>query len=255
MAIGWEQHNIEIHQNRELWQRKEALRKVYAQFYREISARLDPTVSGIVVELGSGLGNIKEHIPQCVTSDIFPNPWLDRVENVYGLSFPNGTVGCLILFDVWHHLRYPGAALAEFGRVLGPGGRIVVLEPAMGLIGRFVFGHFHHEPLGTGEQIQWEAPPGFSGRDSLYYAAQANASRVFGAYEFSERLRGWRVLEIKYFSALGYVASGGFRGPQLYPTALLPCLDWVDSLLSKFPRLASRMLVVLEKIAKVDEHV
>jgi SAM-dependent methyltransferase len=247
MAITQEQHNLEIHENREFWDRKAVLRRVYAQFYREIAGRLDPTTPGLVVELGSGLGNIKEHVPQCITTDIFPNPWLDRVENAYDLSFQDGAVGHLILFDVWHHLQYPGTALAEFARVLGPNGRIIVFEPAMGLVGRFVFGRFHHEPLGLGDEIRWEAPPGCSVRDCPYYAAVANASRVFGSGDFDDKFRGWRVLEIKYFSALAYVASGGFRGPQLYPAALLPCLNWMDSLLSTVPKLASRMLVVLEK--------
>jgi hypothetical protein len=83
MATSLEQHNIEIHQNREFWNKKAVLRKVYSQFYQEIAARLDPAVPGLIVELGSGLGNIKEHIPHCITTDIFLNPWLDHVENAF----------------------------------------------------------------------------------------------------------------------------------------------------------------------------
>jgi hypothetical protein len=47
-------------------------------------------------------------IPECVTTDIFPNPWLDRVENAYALNFADASVGNLILFDVFHHLEFPG---------------------------------------------------------------------------------------------------------------------------------------------------
>src|ERR1700730_2279149 len=147
MATSSEQHNIEIQQNREFWRKKPVLRKVYSQFYREIAARLDSAIPGLVVELGSGMGNGKEYVPQCITTDIFSNPWLDRVENAYELSFENETVGHLILFDVWHHLQYPGTARREFSRVLAPNGRIIIFEPSMGLVGRFVFGCFHHEPL------------------------------------------------------------------------------------------------------------
>jgi SAM-dependent methyltransferase len=245
--ICLEQHNHEIHQNFEFWNKKAVLRKVYSQFYRQIAARVSPAARGLTVELGSGMGNIKEHVPDCVTTDIFPNPWLDRVEDAYQLSFGDGTVGNLILFDVWHHLQYPGTALREFDRVLGPNGRLIVFEPAMGLVGRFVFGRFHHEPLGMENEIEWDAPADFSSRDCAYYAAQGNASRVFGSAAFRDKLRHWRVAEIQYFAGLAYVASGGFRGPQLYPTALLPCFNLVDSLLSRIPKLASRMLVVLEK--------
>jgi SAM-dependent methyltransferase len=247
MPVDLEQHNIEIFENRELWEKKPLLRRVYAQFYREIARRLNPDLPGLIVELGSGMGNIKEHCPQCITSDIFPNPWLDRVENAYHLSFGDGELSHLILFDVWHHLRYPGMALQEFSRVLAPGGRIIVFDPAMGLIGRFVFGHFHHEPLGLEEKIEWNAPDGFSGREPEYYAAQGNASRVFGSAAFNEQLRMWRIAEVKYFSGLAYVASGGFRGPQLYPERLWPFLNLIDSALSRIPKIASRMLVVLER--------
>ncbi len=247
MTLRVEQHNIEIRENRELWEKKPLLRKVYGQFYREITRRLNPTIPGLIVELGSGMGNIKEHIPGCITTDIFPNPWLDHVENAYHLSFGQGEVSHLILFDVWHHLKYPGAALQEFARVLSPGGRIIVFDPAMGLIGRFVFGHFHHEPLGLEDKIEWNAPDGFTGSEDKYYAAQGNASRVFGSEELKSELRMWHVIEVKHFSGLAYVASGGFRGPQLYPAALWPFFNQMDSVLSRFSWLASRMLVVLEQ--------
>lgn len=249
MSLSLEQHNIEIQENRTLWEKKPLLRKVYAQFYREIARRLNPAIPGLIVELGSGMGNIKEHIPQSITTDIFPNPWLDRVENAYQLSFRQGEVGHLILFDVWHHLRYPGTALQEFARVLAPGGRIIVFDPAMGLTGRFVFGHFHHEPLGLEEEIEWSAPNSFTRTEAAYYAAQGNASRVFGSEAFKDKLRMWRIIEVKYFSGIAYLASGGFRGPQLYPVGFWPLLNQMDSILSRFPKLASRMLVVLDRKA------
>jgi SAM-dependent methyltransferase len=242
-----DQHNREIQENREFWRRKPVLQKVYAEFYSEIARRVDRKAPGLIVELGSGMGNIKEHIPECITTDVFPNPWLDQVENAYALSFADQSVGTLILFDVWHHLEYPGAALKEFTRVLRPNGRVIVFEPAMGLLGKFVFGRFHHEPLGLGDEITWDAPPEFTAAAAAYYAAQGNASRVFGRREFEEKLQGWRQREVRYFSGLAYLGSGGFRGPQLYPGALLPVLSGIDALLSRLPALASRMLVVLEK--------
>ena len=251
-STGLEQHNLEIHQNREHWERKPLLQKVYGQFYREIARRIEDTIPGRIVELGSGMGNIKQHVPCCITTDVFTNPWLDQVENAYDLSFSDGMISHLILFDVWHHLEYPGTALREFHRVLTARGRLIVFEPAMGLLGRFIFGCFHHEPLGLSESIHWEAPPGFLRDQPGYYAAQGNASRVFGSDQFHSRLGAWRVVEITHFSALAYLGTGGFRGPQLYPVKLLPLLNRVDSVLSRFPSLASRMLVVLEKVSEPE---
>jgi SAM-dependent methyltransferase len=247
MVGNLEQHNTEIHENREHWNRKPLLRQVYSELYREIACRVDPEISGLVVELGSGMGNIKEHLPSCITTDVFPNPWLDRVENAYALSFHDATVGHLILFDVWHHLQYPGEALREFSRVLANRGRIVIFEPAMGVLGKFVFEHFHHEPLALKDEIQWDAPDDFCRESPGYYAAQGNASRIFGTDEFRTKLDGWRVMDVKYYSAVAYLGTGGFRGRQMYPSAFLPLLHFTDKLLSKVPMLASRMLVILEK--------
>jgi len=247
MEVSREQHNVEINENRWHWERKPLLRKVYSQFGREIAKRVDRTIPGLVVEVGSGMGNLKEHLPDCITTDMFPNQWLDRVEDAYDLTFAPGTVAHLILFDVWHHLQYPGTALREFYRVLTEHGKVIIFEPAMGVFGRLVFGHLHHEPLGLNEEIQWEAPASFIRERLGYYAAQGNASRVFGSNAFRAQLRSWRVAEVSYFSALAYLGTGGFRGPQLYPMAVLPLLNRLDSFLSRFTSLASRMLVVLEK--------
>jgi SAM-dependent methyltransferase len=246
MGTPLEQHNIEIHQNRENWERKPGLRAVYGKFYREISARIRRDIDGRIVELGSGLGNIKASIPECITTDIFPNPWIDQVEDAYQLSFDDGSVSNLILFDVWHHLQFPGSALKEFRRVLGRGGRIIIFDPAMGLIGRFFLGCFHHEPLGLNQPITWEAPNGSSSKEFGYYAAQGSASRIFTKPEFKSRLADWRITELTYFSGLAWVATGGFRGPRLVPGVVLEWLTSVDAVLSKLPWMASRMLVVLE---------
>jgi ubiquinone/menaquinone biosynthesis C-methylase UbiE len=54
----------------------------------------------------------------------------------------------LILFDLFHHFEFPGVALREFERVLLAGGRLILMEPGFGLLGRFIYQRFHHEPLG-----------------------------------------------------------------------------------------------------------
>ena len=242
------QHNIEIQRNREAWQRKPMLREVYHDFYRRIAGRIDPSIPGPVVELGSGMGRIKEVIPQCLTTDLFPNPWLDRHENCYELSFADGSVSHLVLFDVWHHLRYPGTALREFHRVLAPGGRLILFEPAASWCGRLVYHFFHHEPVAVRDPITWDAPAGFTAADADYYAAQGSATRLFWWGEGHDRLAGWRLREVCPFSSFDYFASGGFSGPQLGGRFLHGLMRSLDFITTPFPRVfAARLLVVLEK--------
>ena len=242
------QHNTEIHQNLTYWNRKSLLRDAYANFHREIAARLKGLPPGSIVECGSGVGNLKAVVPDCVTTDLFPNPWIDRVENVYALTFDTASIAAIVLFDVFHHLEYPGTALAELNRVLIPGGRIVIFEPAMGLLGRIALGLFHHEPLGLRRPIVWDAPPLFRPDQQSYYAAQGNAWRIFARNACLLHSADWTITEVRFFPALLYLLSGGFRGPTLIPRALVPFAKIIDRLLEICPRLfASRMLVVLQK--------
>ncbi len=148
LSIPPEQHRIEVERNRRTWCDKPVIREVYRGIYTEIAARLRKDLTGATVEVGSGMANIKEVIPHCVTTDLFENPWIDRRENAYRLTFAKGAVANLILCDVWHHLAHPGTALGEFARVVQPGGRVVLFEPGMGLLGKLIYGCFHHEPLG-----------------------------------------------------------------------------------------------------------
>ncbi len=241
-------HNIEIQRNLLHWQSKPLLRDLYATFYREIAARLEGRVAGPVVECGSGIGNLKSVLPECVTTDIFPNPWIDQTENVFALSFADSSIAAVILFDVFHHLEYPGSALAELRRVIQPGGRLVLFEPAAGLLGRTVLGLFHHEPLGFGQDITWDAPAGWDPHHARYYASQANAWRIFRQGEHASRLAAWRTREVAYYPALSWLLSGGLRGPQLCPRVVLPFVRTLDRGLAFAPSVfASRMLIVLEK--------
>ena len=149
---------------------------------------------------------------------------------------------------MWHQLERPTAALRELPRVLEPGGRVIRFEPAISLLGRVLYGLFHHEPLGLSDPIGWDTPADFSPAATAYYAAQGNATRMFLWGEAKGRLDGWRVAEVTALSSLSYFASGGFSKPQCYPDTWLPFMQSVDRWLSNWPSLfGARLLVVLEK--------
>jgi SAM-dependent methyltransferase len=170
------------------------------------------------------------------------------VENAYRLSFHESSVANLVLFDVWHHLEYPANFLAEAARVLIPGGRLIVMDPAMSWTGRLVYGLFHHEPLGwrvrfSGKPVELRDPERLP-----YFAAQSSAHRLLNRREVPELLDGWRLEDIKQATSFAYLASGGFRGRQLYPDLALPLVKIIDRVLGICPTLfAARLLVVLSK--------
>lgn len=246
--MGIDLHQDFITKNSDYWNRKPLLRVLYGDFYRLIAQKLSNLPDAKIVELGSGLGNIRDVIPNCLRTDLFPNPWIDQVENAYQLSFANESVSDLILTDVFHHLKYPGTALREFSRVLRKGGRVVMLEPCISALGLLVYGVLHDEPIAITGGIQWHAPESWSPEKIDYYAAQGNATRIFVGRKFLHKLNNWQKVETRRLSAIAYAASGGFSKPQLYPTSMLPLIKKFEKVLDLFPVLfATRLLVILQK--------
>ena len=246
--MGIHLHQDLINKNSEYWNRKPLLQKLYGDFYRLVAQNLSNLPDGKIVELGSGLGNIREVIPNCLRTDLFPNPWIDQIENAYKLSFADESVSDLILMDVFHHLKYPGTALKEFSRVLRKGGRVVMLEPCISVLGLLVYGVLHDEPIAVTKEIMWNAPEGWSSDNIDYYAGQGNATRIFVGDRFRHKLIDWQKIVTFRRSAIAYAASGGFSKPQLYPTSMLPLIKRLEKVLDLFPSLfATRLLVILEK--------
>ncbi|RIK31466.1 MAG: methyltransferase type 11 [Anaerolineae bacterium] len=246
--MGINLHQDLINKNHELWNRKPILQVAYRDLYRLAAGQLSELPNPRIVELGSGMGHIREVIPQCITTELFPFPWIDRIENAYKLSFEDESISDLISTDVFHHLKYPGAALTEFHRVLRPGGRVILLEPCMSLLGLIVYGLLHVEPIAITKRIEWLAPADWSPENLDYYAAQGNATRIFVGKKFRPQLAAWKSIKTIRLSALTYAASGGYSGPQLYPTGMYSVVRSFEKVLNLFPLLfATRLLVVLEK--------
>ena len=125
MTAPLAQHQAEIERNLRAWNAKPLLKEIYAGFYRRILGLIDPAIPGRIVEIGSGIGNLKAHLPGALATDLFPNPWLDVACDGYELPFRRASLSHLVLFDVFHHLRAPNAFLREARRVLVTGGRLV----------------------------------------------------------------------------------------------------------------------------------
>ena len=244
MTAPLAQHQTEIERNLCAWHAKPLLQHIYAGFYRRILQLIDPAIPGRVVEIGSGIGNLKSHLPGALATDLFPNPWLDLVCDGYDLPFRPASLSHLVLFDVFHHLRAPNAFLREARRVLAPGGRLVLFEPYISCCSYPVYSLLHHEP------VAWHQP--ISTAQSLprprdYYAAQGNATRLFFRQAPPPWPEGWKLIHAEAFSCFHYLFSGGYAKPAFYPACWLSRLQELDAGLSRWPRLfGGRCLVALQ---------
>lgn len=238
------QHQKETEANLRVWSHKPLLRAIYDQFYRRIVALVDPELAGMTLEIGSGIGNLKAHLPNSLCSDLFRNPWLDLVCDGYELPFRDQSLSHVILFDVFHHLQAPSAFLAKVERVLKPGGRLIVFDPYVSATSYPVYGMLHHEPVALLRSIDLEVQPP---QPREYYAAQGNATRLFFSRSTMSWAPHWKIFHAEAFSAFSYLLSGGFSKPAVYSEKRLDRLLALDAKLSRWPRLfGGRCLVGLQ---------
>src|ERR1700686_3368736 len=130
--------------HRDLWEKKQSLRLLYGDFHRRLLESCPP---GRVLDIGSGTAHIKDFRPDIVSTDILPFPGIDGVADAHRLPFPNKLFSGVVMLDVLHHLERPIEFLKEASRVLKPGGRLAMIEPAMTTVARRFYDRFHEEPV------------------------------------------------------------------------------------------------------------
>jgi SAM-dependent methyltransferase len=233
-------------EHRAVWQGKPVLRAVYQDCYARILAAC---VDGRTLEIGGGTGNLKSFRPDIVSTEIQLAPWLDAVADAHDLPFANGSFRNVVMFDVLHHLERPLRFLNEAARVLAPGGRVVMVEPAV-TVGSWPFYKFlHPEPLRMGDDAFADGPRD-PARDP-YDANQAIPTLLFlrGQQRLTQACPTLRLIDVHRFAWLVYPLSGGFRRWSLVPRAALSAMLSVDRALEgPLGALAGfRMIAVMER--------
>jgi SAM-dependent methyltransferase len=231
---------------RAVWDQKPVLRTVYSDMFDRIAAAC---VEGVTLEVGGGVGNLKEKITSLVTSDIQFAPWLDLVADAQQLPFFPDMLSNIVLFDVLHHIEFPSRLFGEAARVLRPGGRIVMIEPAITFGSGLFYRMLHHEPVNMGIDPLAEGipDPDRDPYDSNQAIPTLLATRDREAFE--ARFPGLRIAEARWFAFLAYPLSGGFKKWSLitepFARTLLAFERKIELALGR--HLGFRLLLVIEK--------
>ena len=235
-------------ENRKTYQNKDLIKIIYNNYYKKIKENIYLSDKKKILELGSGGGNIKKIIQNCITSDQFKNENIDRIENIYKINFKKNSISNIILIDVFHHLQFPSLALKEMHKVLIKNGRIIMIEPAMGFIPRIVYKIFHYEPNGFNLRIKWNNIPKKIPSSNKYFAAQSIPWRAFFLKELNLKSK-YSIKLIKPFSDFAFLLSGGYSYKALYPKILYSLIKLIDKILTTISIriFSARMLIVLEK--------
>lgn len=229
-----------------VWRRKPVLRTIYDDFYDRIVAECKP---GTTIEIGGGIGNLKDRLPGVVATDIQHGEKLDCVADAQRLPFADDVADNIVMVDVLHHLEFPILFFREAQRVLRPGGRIVMVEPAITWGSGPFYRLFHQEPVVMRANPLREGLPD-TGRDP-YEANQAIPQLIATRYrrQFESLIPGLAIVRSRWFSFVVYPLSGGFKSWSLVPPRLAKSLLRLERKLEGlFGRIFGfRMMLVVEK--------
>lgn len=228
------------------WNERPLVRRQYGEWYRSIVEALSD-VPGPTVELGSGIGKLKEFLPDVVTTDVEATPWADAVVDAEALPYGDGAVANLVLLDVFHHLADPARFLDEAQRVLAKGGRVVIVDPYCSPVSAPIYKRFHHERTDLSAQaFERDESVGAAPLESN----QARTTLVFYRDRdgYQRRWSDMPIVSDRRFAFLVYPLTGGFTRPPLLPVPLYAPLHGIERVLQPLaPLLAFRCLVVLER--------
>lgn len=229
------------------WREQGGLRQIYGAIARQLTAWAPP---GPALEVGGGIGWLREYIPGLVVSDVAPTPYAEVVADAYQLSALGRRWQAIYAMDVLHHLTRPIDFFASAAAVLEPGGRILLSEPAGSAWGRWFYGRFHPEPCCPREL----APP-------FRYTTQQDG--LFANMGMSVALlrdhRPWfdqalaeldlQVVAVRWRDVLAYPLTGGFSKPQFLPTWAIRGLEAAEGVVPQalMRKLALRVVFAIEK--------
>ena len=203
-----------LEEHRKIWFEKPVLRDIYRNYFEMIK---NASVDGPILEIGGGSGNFKEFLPESISVDVVPLPWLDSIAHAQTLPFKQESIGNIVMIDVLHHIENPSGFFKEAGRILKPGGRIILIEPAITPVSWIFLHLFHKEPIEM--RVDPLSEPDVNPSREPFDANQAIPTLLFGRYrkKFIRKFPNLRIISLKYLDLFVYPLSGGFR-----PWCLIP---------------------------------
>ena len=229
-----------------VWDRKPVLRAIYGDFYDRLASECRP---GVTIEIGAGIGNLKQRLTNVIATDIQPAPWLDCAADAHRLPFAGNSAANIVMVDVLHHLQFPVAFFREANRVLRPGGRVLMVEPAITWFSTLFYRVLHPEPVRTSAEVLLDGKLDPSRNPYDFNQAITTLLATRDRDRFHSLFPDLRIVRVDWFSLAAYPLSGGFRPWRLIgevvashmlriERAIEPAVGWLA---------AFRMMIVIEK--------
>ncbi len=135
---------------REHFFNKPSVREFYGKLFEMIRNEIPiSSLNGTIIEIGAGAGFSSHFLKDLsyIKTDAIDTGFQDKVVNAESMPYQDNSVDIIFGLDVFHHISMPFLFLNEAQRVLKPGGRLILIEPAITLVSWPIYKFLHPEPM------------------------------------------------------------------------------------------------------------
>jgi SAM-dependent methyltransferase len=221
----------------------------YRELYRDQFKHLPSPETLSILEIGSGTSPLKQFHSNIVTSDILQLDYLDLVFDCHEIdkldAIKDNSLDVITLTNVLHHLKSPIAFLNCAAGKLKPGGKVIATEPFFSVLSTAIFKYLHHEPVDfrisepeLGEVQGPLASANIALPWLIFFRRRDWLQRLNDNFDIASR-------DIRLFTALSYIATGGISHRLPVPRFLYRALFPIDLALSRsLPRLCASFFTI-----------
>lgn len=231
MVVGAVDDLSRLEEHRRIWAAKPTLQRVYSVWFDRLLAGVPRRAR--VLEVGAGPGFLadfaRERRPDLrfISSDLIPTGWNNLAADAGRLPLLDASIDAIVGLDTLHHLPDPAGLFAEAGRVLRPGGCLVLLEPWVSLFSYPIYRWLHQEDCDSSIN-EWHPFERANGKAA--FDGNAAIPGCLVKRTMDERWTSFALARptVERMNAFPYLLSLGFRPSSLLPAALVGLLLGFD---------------------------
>jgi SAM-dependent methyltransferase len=216
----------------EILNRKPVLRKVFYELYTYCIRASNEyfTGEGNEIEIGSGVGYIKNFYPHVITTEIKDTKHVDMLLDAQHMNLPDQSVKAFYGLNCFHHFPNPDLFFNELKRTLVKGGGCVLIDPYYGPMASFLYKRLFATEDFNKNQKEWK-------NTSMNFMKDANQALSYIVFVRDRKI--WEkkhpdleIVKMKVMpNYLKYLLSGGLNFKSLWPTPLFFILSFIEILL------------------------
>jgi SAM-dependent methyltransferase len=200
-------------QHRNIILSKRFLKRIYIEWYTSFVKETQKNPNGKYLEIGSGGGFLKDLLPNVITSDVLLLPHVEMMFSAEKMPFKEEELDGIFMLNVLHHIPHPYLFFREAERILKPGGKIIMVEPANTPLSKFIYQRFHHEPFLPDAGWKFESSGRLSGSNQAIPYIYMMRDRK----KFEKEFISLKIESIEVHTAFRFILSGGFSYKNLVP--------------------------------------